>query len=450
MIARFVTFIEKEGLVRPDDMVLLGVSGGLDSVAMTDLFARSNYSLAIAHCNFRLRGEESDEDERFVAQMAFKYGVPFFVKRFDTAKHARTNGISVQMAARDLRRQWMEDLCKENSYACYATAHHLDDEIETFFINLSRGTGFRGLSGYKPREGRLIHPLLFAFRKELAAYAAERKLAFREDSSNALTDYTRNRFRHLVIPLLEELIPSFRSTMIRNIERFREGDEVIREKIDEISARLTITGDDLVCIPKSMLEGINPKRLLLTELLKPYHFNAFTVDDIAGALTSQPGKMFFSPTHQLILDRKEIIIRKTDPVEEGQEVLIDGHTSFMSRPFEMSMKVIEKEALPELDQTRLVACLDYDLLKFPLRVRRWKKGDYFYPLGMKGRKKISDFFVDQKWTLFEKDRAWLLTSGGEVAWIIGHRVDDRFKVTDGTTTIYQITMAGPAEMKDDP
>jgi len=447
MIARFRKFVEKEGLVHPEDTVLLGVSGGLDSVVMTDLFARSDYGFAVAHCNFHLRGDESDGDEHFVAAMASRYGVPFFVTHFDTVKHARLKGISIQMAARELRRRWMEELLQEKGFGCYATAHHLDDEIETFFINLSRGTGFRGLSGYKPKEGRLIHPMLFAYRRELACYATARKLTFREDSSNAQIDYARNRFRHLVIPLLEELIPSFRTTMIRNIERFREGDEVVREKINEMCTRITISNDGEVLIPKSLLEGISPKKLLLTELLKPYHFNAFTVDDIVGALADQPGKMFFSPTHQLVLDREDVMIRKHVPAGEGKDVLIDENTSFVSLPFEMSMKVVEKEALPELDRTRQVACLDYKRLKFPLRIRRWKKGDYFYPLGMKGRKKISDFLGDQKWTLFEKERAWLLTSGGEVVWIIGHRLDDRFKVTDSTTTIYQITASGPGGTK---
>jgi len=440
MVERLVNFFESTGSFASSDTLLVGVSGGIDSVVLVDLLQKAGLAFAVAHCNFHLRGLESDLDEAFVRTLAERYEKPFFCQSFNTKEIAVERGISIEMAARDLRYGWFEDIRKSHHFDWIVVAHHRDDQVETFFLNLARGTGIAGLSGMNSIHGKVIRPLLFASRKEIVTYAAKNKLNYREDSSNLLTDFQRNKIRHLILPLMEELNPSFRESMQETILHLRETSIIYSqaiERVRELVVRPTKRGD--IEISLAELRLYHPITTYLFELLKPYHFNGDVVQDIIQAMGSQPGKQFFSATHRAVLDRDVLFIHEVG--QNGvKRYYLDEDCSEIVFPIKLAIGTQKRTASFVLNSSPKTALVDKDLIQFPLILRRWEKGDYFQPLGMTGLKKLSNFFVDEKFSLPEKERTWLLTNGEEIVWIVGVRLDNRYKVTPGTKNILVITL----------
>lgn len=433
MLEEFKGYIQKEDLFLSKAKVLLAVSGGIDSVVMTDLFHRAGYKFGIAHCNFHLRGEESDGDQVFVRKMAEKYKVLCYCKSFKTDEYAEENGLSIQMAARTLRYDWFEKVLKTENFTYLATAHHLDDQVETFFINLLHGTGIAGLHGILPKSNSLVHPLMFAYRKDIEKYATENKLDYREDSSNKSIKYKRNRLRNQIIPLMQKLNPELSQTINKNIERFREIEYIYRVAIQKEKEKVFFERPNKILISIPLLKKLHPLKTYLYEFLTPYNFSYAIVNDITEALDDISGKQFFSPTHRIVKDRDLLIIakRKKSVEEEGPFIINEDDTK-IEKPINIDILRIPVTEDIRISSSRKVACLDLDKVKFPLQLRKWRMGDYFYPLGMKTRKKISDFFIDNKFSIIDKENTWLLCSGRRILWIVGYRIDDRFKVTQET------------------
>lgn len=439
MLEEFKNFIQKEDLFLAKAKLLLAVSGGVDSVVMTDLFKKAGYHFGIAHCNFQLRGEESDLDYKFVKDLAKKYSVPFFSEKFNTKEYAEENGLSIQMAARTLRYNWFDKLLKAEKYTYLATAHHLDDQVETFFINLLHGTGISGLHGILPKINSLVHPMMFTYRENIEKYAKENNLQYREDSSNRSIKYKRNRLRLQIIPQMQKLNPELSSTINKNIERFREIEYIYREAIEKEREKVFFKRPQKTLVSIPLLRNLHPLKTYLYEFLSPYGFSFPIVCDIAEALDDISGKQFFSSTYRIIKDRELLIITKRKKsIEEEGPLFIYEDDSIIENHIKIEIKKFPKKEDMKIPSSRMVACLDIDKVKFPLQLRKWQKGDYFYPLGMNTRKKISDFFIDNKFSIIDKENTWLLCSGKRIIWIVGYRIDDRFKVTPDTRNIIQL------------
>ncbi len=419
------------------------MSGGLDSVVMAELFHRAGFQFAIAHANFGLRGDESNRDELFVRDLAEKYRVQVFVRHFETARFARAGKVSIQVAARQLRYEWFEELMIKHSFDHIATAHHLDDQVETFLINLTRGTGIAGLHGILPRKGRIIRPMMFTGRKQIEDYARENLLEFVEDSSNRSIKYTRNRIRHKVIPQLVKINPAFRQELTQTISFIRDAEAIYRQAIELKRKEIFIEKGDEIYIPAEQFFSLKPLTGWAYELLSPFDFNLSNIRDIAGMADAIPGKEVRSATFRLIKDREFLIIA---PLEEKS-----GKTAFKVSMADLVQKSIRYslhlrfeilDIIPSaFDDPGTTAFLDLDALDFPMTIRKWKRGDFFYPLGMSQHKKLSDFFTDLKFSRIEKEQCWLLCSGEKIVWIIGHRIDDRFKITSATRKILKIILS---------
>lgn len=416
------------------ERVLLAVSGGVDSVVMAHLFAETDFDCAIAHCNFQLRGEDSDADEAFVRNLAAQLEMPVYVERFDVDREMKEKGISLQMAARDLRYEWFSTLAVGHSFDAIATAHNLNDSVETFFLNLARGTGIRGLTGIPLRNENIIRPLLFASRKEIEAYATSNSLAFREDSSNRETKYQRNKIRHDVIPIMEQINPAFVQTMAENMKRMVELRELVEVNVDDLRQEIFQRTRAEIRIDTGRLMKLEPLGTWMYELFSPFGFTKPQCKDIEGFLQSDSGKRFLSPTHQLYKDRDQLIMveSKTDSFER---FYLDTPEKHSSLPFSMDIEVMDRNELKKIPNDKNTACLDIDEILFPLTIRRWQHGDYFYPLGMDQIKKLSDFFVDEKVPVPMKERTWILATGKKIVWIMGHRIDNRFRIKESTQRV---------------
>ncbi len=437
MLIEFIKYCQKEKLFKPVDKILLAVSGGVDSVVMCELFYLAGYKFGIAHCNFKLRGKESDEDEKFVRDLANKYKAKFYLKTFETNKYAVSNGISIQMAARELRYIWFEELLKSENYKYVAAAHHSDDQIETFFINILRGTGIAGLHGILPKQNNIIHPLLFSNRKRIEDFRKKNNLKFREDSSNKSEKYLRNKIRHSIIPLLKDINPEFEQIINKNIERFRETEKIYAGHIEREKNKIIEIQEDKIVFPIKKLKKSDSLSTYLYEFLYPYNFSFNVIEDIVAALDDISGKQFFSPTHRLIKDREELIITPQKHQDHSVEQYIVNEES-IDEPINLKIDKVFSVRDFKIPQSNNIACLDHEKLKFPLILKKWKEGDYFYPLGLNSRKKLSDFFIDRKFSLLDKENAWLLCSGNKIVWIVGFRIDNRFKITKRTKKIFQI------------
>ncbi|MCD4737429.1 MAG: tRNA lysidine(34) synthetase TilS [Bacteroidales bacterium] len=439
MLERFKSFITNENLFRKEEKIIVSVSGGIDSVVMAGLFAEADFKFVIAHCNFNLRGRYSDEDEDFVSGIAERYKVDFFVKKFNTREFASQNKVSVQMAARQLRLQWMQDILANKIFSFFATAHHLDDHIETFFINLLRGTGISGLHGILPKKGNCIRPLLFAWKKEIFEFATSRNIPYKEDHTNRETVYLRNKIRHHLIPTLETIDPNFRIILQKNIERFRKAETIYKREVENKSSKLLMVEEDSWKINLDQLSKLPDPDIYLYETLRPFQFNYSDVCDILDPNGSNSGTIFYSSGYQILRNRNNLIIqgKKDLPLME-EEYLIHEYQSEVKKP--LSLECLKFSRTPEfkLSRTPELAHIDFDRIVFPLKIRRWHEGDYFFPLGMKNKKKLSDFFIDQKFSIFDKKNTWVIESSGQIIWIVGKRLSDIYKVTSKTTTIFQI------------
>ena len=442
MLKEFKAFIISEKLFGAEDRILLAVSGGIDSVVMCELFHRAGYGFGIAHCNFNLRGKESDADEAFVEQLAKKYQVPFYCKKFLTKKDARNKKISVQMAARELRYKWFEELRIKETYHSIATAHHLDDQIETFFINLLRSTGIAGLHGIFPIQGNLVRPLLFFHRDDIAAFARKHEIVYREDSSNAETKYLRNKIRHEIVPVFCKLNPAFPQILTETIHRMRETEVIFRNAIEKV--RKTIIRNEVngTRIRIEDLKKLTPVDSYAFELLSPFGFNEVVISDIIHSPDEASGKIFYSQTHRLIRDREELIINpipdKIESQSKSTDISIPEYKREIRKPIRLSFTRVLTGKTFSIDPSNEVANLDLNNIIFPLTVRRWKRGDSFYPLGMDNKKKLSDYFIDRKLSIPENENIWLLCSGAHILWIIGHRINHRYRVTTKTKEVLQV------------
>lgn len=422
-------FITEKSLFVREDKLILGISGGADSVCLMHVFLELGYSFELAHCNFNLRGEESDADEYFVQELAKKHQLKIHVKQFNTLVYAAENKISTQMAARDLRYAWFEKLRIKSSAKYLAIAHHANDDVETFFINLVRGSGLKGFLGIKEKNNAIVRPLLSVSRLEIEQYLKDRGLVFREDSSNASVKYLRNKIRHELIPLLAQMNPSIQQT-VKDEMRILDGvAQIYASKVEEVRKDLTQEKNGIVQLEISALLALNPLHSYLYELLSAYGF--YAVEAISKALQGQSGKQFFSSTHQLVVDRENIFISLLN--KENEVFEITEKTISLVYPLEINFKVMADKTIIYDNN---IAQLDVEKLKFPLTLRKWKEGDKFMPLGMKKFKKLSDFFIDSKFSIIDKQEQWLLCSGVDIVWVLGCRIDERYKLESNTKKVY--------------
>jgi len=439
MLETFLTYIQKEKLFNPGQKILLAVSGGVDSMVMLHLFRKAGYNIAVAHCNFRLRGDESDGDEKFVTDYCHEHNLRLYVTHFETEEYARQEGISIEMAARSLRYSWFTELLDAEKFDYLATAHHQDDVIETFFINLARGTGIRGLSGIKPKTGRLIRPILFADRLSIRNYAAVNQIKSREDSSNSDTTIRRNFIRHRILPLLDEFHPAFRKNIAKTIDNLNGAEMLFQQKIDEIKTEAVEKYDWGEMIRIAAIKNCVAGKTVLYELLRDKGFSPDQADDIFQTLTGESGKVFYAGTYRLVKDRETLMITKVDR-DSPELFYIDKNCPEISSPLSANFEQIKKTSSFRISTDPLKADFDMDKLDFPLLLRKWQEGEYFQPLGMHGFKKISDFFVDEKYSIPEKENAWILSSGNKIVWVVGKRIDERFKITGNTQNIFRVTV----------
>lgn len=429
-------FINRHNLFAASDKLLLAVSGGIDSMVMLDILRKQDYKIHVAHCNFSLRGVESDKDQSFVKDYCKRFNIPFFTRNFDTIKYAEEKGLSIQMAARDMRYRWFEEIRSYNNFDAILLGHNWDDVIETFFINLARGTGIKGLTGIKPSNKRLARPLLHASREEIEKYASDNKIDYREDSTNIETKYKRNKIRHKIIPLFNELNPSFSSSMEDTIRRLDETQQLVDEKIATARKKVFVVHKNIISAEINKLLELEPLDLYLYELFKDFGIGSRCVGELSKLISSSPGKSITTGSHTILRDREELLI--SDAGIEGREasdtLIINNIRSIPG----YSLEVVNSEGL-KISSDKNTAYLDYDLVKLPLIIRGWEEGDWFYPLGMEGKKKLSDFFIDQKIALIRKNDVPIFLSEGKIIWIAGYRIDKRFRISDQTRKVLVIS-----------
>ncbi len=437
IISKVQNTIANHQLLSFERPILVGFSGGADSVALLHILTQLGFSCIAAHCNFNLRGEESLRDHQFAKQFANQHNIPFYDIQFDTQQYAKAEHLSIEMACRSLRYDWFEQLCKDTNAQGVAIAHHQDDTIETFFLNLLRGTGITGLTGIKYRNGNIIRPLLDINRTQIEHYLKELQIDYITDSSNTQTIYQRNKIRLEVLPLLESITPSAKQAILKSIHHLQQTDQIYKEALAIKQQDLVVrTGEETHINISSLLIESQPKTILF-ELLKPYGIKGHQVGPILKACEGISGKRFYTPSHQIIKDRTTLIITPIKQ-EEMHEVLIASDCSAIQSP--ISFEIEHLSISPEFSIPRdpAIACLDIDKIQFPLRLRKWQVGDRFKPLGMKNFKKVSDYFSNRKMSLAEKENTWILESSGQICWLINQRLDDRFKVTTETKNVLLI------------
>ena len=426
----FLHYIHEHKLFDTKSKILLAISGGIDSVCLADLLIRSGYNVEFAHCNFKLREEESDQDEIFVSDLANKYKIPFHHISFDTNHYALSNKLSIQMAARELRYEWFEKVRREISADYIAIAHNKNDNIETFFINLINGTGLKGLRAIQNKNNFIVRPLMFASRNQIGEYVKSKSLNFREDSSNKSKKYQRNKVRHDLMPLLKQINPSIENTIADEIEIIKNTYSIFKEQVDRVVKEISCQTDDGIKISKNKLIKLEPIDTYLHEILNVFGFT--DLKSIKNSILSNPGKQFFSKSHRLLIDREFVFIEK---IEDNffKDILIDESTLILSSPLNISFKISSND---QMDKIKDTACFDYEKLVFPLVIRKWKSGDKFIPSGMKGFKKLSDYFIDNKINRLLKEKTLLICSNDDIIWVIGHRIDERYKATSKTKKMY--------------
>jgi tRNA(Ile)-lysidine synthase len=434
MLQKFKEHININFPFLKDKKLLLAISGGVDSVVLAHLFSELNFNISLAHCNFQLREKESDLDEGFVKLLSQKTANQIFTIKFDTEKFASKNKFSTQIAARELRYNWFQEIIKKHGFDYVLTAHHADDNLETFLINLTRGSGLDGFTGIPKINENIVRPLLAFSREEILAYAKTNTIDWREDASNATTKYIRNKIRHKVLPVLKEINPNLLETFAKTIENLQESKQIIEDKIADISSEVINSKNNVLKINIEKINQLSNPKAYLYQLLKEYSFTEW--NDVSNLLSAQSGKQIFSKTHRLIKDRAFLLLSKNVISNEKELFLIDESQSEITHPIHLNFEVVQQK-FTENKQTIYV---DKDLLKYPLIVRKWQNGDYLYPLGMQGKKKLSKYFKDEKLSLLEKENTWLLcNSENEIIWVLNYRQDNRFSLKNTSNNILKIT-----------
>lgn len=439
MLHKLREYIAKQVLIDKKEKVLLAVSGGIDSMVLLHLLLKEGYEVGVAHCNFQLRGKESNADEQFVKNACAEHKIPFFVKRFNTSQLSTQHKTGIQETARNIRYEWFSELMHQKGYDKLATAHQATDQLETIMLNLARGTGLKGLEGIPVKSGNLIRPLLFATRKEIETFAHKNQIRYREDSSNASDKYARNRVRLHMLPELLRI-------NTQAVDHIRHTSEIVQEANAFIEAETSKwfqkhsypVAEGVALEIKPLLRHKTPA-FLLFYVLQPFGFNKDQVGQILTAIQGQPGKIFKSATHQLLKDRSVFIISPlTELKETGVAYRIETEKGKITAAgFELKWK--KKKVPAQLPKAENKVCLDLAKLKFPLLIRPWKEGDRFQPLGMKGKKKLSDFLTDQKISRNLKEQMMVLVSDAKIAWVINQRIDDQFKVTAKTSEVLEMS-----------
>ncbi|MDR0792349.1 MAG: tRNA lysidine(34) synthetase TilS [Chitinophagaceae bacterium] len=424
------------------DKFLLAVSGGIDSVVLAHLMNECNADFIIAHCNFQLRGEESDRDENFVKALAEKFQKPVLINRFDTNDYAKKNKLSIQEAARKLRYNWFYDLLNGQQTTTLniqyiVTAHNANDNIETLLINFFRGTGISGLHGIFPNKDKLIRPLLFAKREDIFRYAQENNLQWVEDSSNASDKYTRNFFRLNILPEIKQQFPNVENILLRNIQRFGEAETLYRQAIALHKKKLTVQKGNEIHIPVLLLLKSEPLHTITYEIIKAFSFTNAQTEEVIKLLQAHNGSHIVSDTHRIIKDRKHLIIAPLE-TKEAQHILVEqGCKKIMFEAGTLHFEEILQHIAPGISND--VATINAEKISYPLLLRKWKTGDYFYPLGMSKKKKLNRFFIDKKMSPTDKENVWVLETDKKIVWVVGLRIDDRFKITDNTKKVLRIS-----------
>lgn len=425
MLTEFKTHIKNSFPALQENSFLLACSGGLDSVVLTYLCNACQLDFSIAHCNFQLRGTESDADEKFVAELAKKSNIKLHITHFDTNDYVIKNKVNIQVAARELRYAWFAELMQKNNIGTLVTAHHADDNLETFLINLSRGTGIDGLTGIPSKTDTISRPLLAFSREQILDYAKAENLKWVEDSSNADVKYLRNKIRHEILPVLKELHPTFLKNFELTQSHLKGANAILNNHVELLKSKIFESHNGGFRISIEELAVLHPQSAYLYALLKDYGFTAWA--DIARLLLGMSGKEVRSKTHRLIKDRECLLLETLGVSEVGSFTIKEGQ-----HEIKIPIHIVVEEVASVKDTSQNILYVDKDSLKYPLVVRKWEKGDYFYPFGMTGKKKLSKYFKDEKIDVISKEKQWLLCSGNEIVWVIGRRPDQRFSVTEKT------------------
>ena len=439
MLAAFKKHIETNFAFIKDKKILLAISGGVDSVILAYLFSALKIDFILAHCNFRLRGKDADDDEQFVKKLAQQLNVSEYTIAFDTEEYAKEHKISIQMAARELRYDWFENIRKEKKLDLIATAHHLDDNLETFLINFVRGTGLNGLTGIPEIKGNIIRPLLVFSREQIEEYAAINSILWREDRSNAKTAYQRNKIRHQIVPVLKEMNPNLLSTFKKTTQYLKESQQMIDATILKLNENIILKENkNLTKINIQKLKKLPYPKAYLFEILKNYGFTEW--NDVNNLLDAQSGKQVFSNSHRLLKDRDYLLLTAISSSQDKVKIfeIKKGQKDIELEKFKLSFR--KTEHLETKVESKDIVFINMDKLEFPLHLRKWQEGDFFYPSGMKGKKKLSKFFKDEKFSLLEKENTWLLCSANNIVWVLGKRLDDRYKINNNTKNIVRIDL----------
>ncbi len=432
MLQTIRTYIEQHNLLSEKKPVLVGLSGGADSVALLAVLVRLGYKCIAIHCNFHLRGEESNRDEIFAQEFATGLGVSFHCIDFATEQYAHEKHLSIEMAARELRYQWFEEKRRELDAQAIAVAHHRDDSIETLLINLVRGTGIRGMGGIRPKNGYVIRPFLSVSRQEIIDWLSKEGYSFITDSTNLSDAYTRNFIRLRVLPLLEEINPAARQNIARSSEHLADVEAIYLDVIGKAKEEI-MSSDDRISIP--LLMSYAAPETILYEILKPYGFNRVTIHDIFLSLKKAPGKLFYSHTHRILKDRDYLWITSLSSEEFPDSYFIESPEDIGHLLIELSFSEIVITSELAIQKNKLIAYFDRDKIHFPLELRHWREGDWFIPFGMTGRQKLSDYFSDHKFSRLQKEQTWLLCSGNDIIWIVGERTDNRYRINSTTKQV---------------
>ena len=434
---KIIESIEKHNLFSiTNDSILIGVSGGVDSMVLLDCLQKLNYKVSIAHCNFNLRGKESDDDEKFVGEYAQKNNITFHKASFNTKQYAKEHKSSIEMAARELRYEWFESLCKEFSYSKIAIAHNQNDTIETFFINLLRSSGIKGLQGIPIQNGNIVRPLLSVSRTEIETYAKDNKISFRIDSSNLTNDYVRNKIRNIILPAFSEIQESANDSFYTSIGHLEQAFTVYDSTIQNIIPTIITKTEHGITIDENLLMKHDFASTILFEILHPFGFNSDTISQIFESFNTQSGKQFESDSHIALHDRNKLLIQKKNIENNTFEHLInEDFPNKITIPLgTISISKTSKKSI-QIDANKKNAYLDFNKLSFPLKIRNWEPGDSFMPFGMKGNKKVSDFLIDEKISILEKQKILVIESNNDIVWIVGQRISQKYAISDLTTDV---------------